>query len=49
MIIRQVALIIAGDMYSAKTGHTANLQDALAASKKEYPASFVLVDYSTQQ
>ena len=40
---------IAGDMYSAKTGHTANLQDALAASKKEYPASFVLVDYSTQQ
>lgn len=25
---------IAGDMYSAKTGHTANLQDALAASKK---------------
>lgn len=40
---------IAGDMYSAKTGHTANLQDALAASKKEYPASFVLADYSTQQ
>lgn len=40
---------IAGDMYSAKTGHTAYLQDALAASKKEYPASFVLVDYSTQQ
>lgn len=40
---------IAGDMYSAKTGHTANLQDALAASKKEYPASFVPVDYSTQQ
>ena len=40
---------IAGDMYSAKTGHTAYLQDALAASKKEYPASFVLADYSTQQ
>lgn len=40
---------IAGDIYSAKTGHTAYLQDALAASKKEYPASFVLVDYSTQQ